>query len=681
MRAIKLAIMRHGPAHNQLLSPLLPYLAICENHSPVTLHVPFEHNEMIHRLRAFNYEMTESQREHLLQDTGKALSRLLGNVPGLTADLNRINPAKQNTAVTHLRLVLTASELSLLPFELTLAPEGFPGKGQPILLQPEAPVCLTRETRCMGGDRVEWPAEPSILFAWAAAAGKSPPPVMSHLLAFRYILAPWIDNSRHKLSDCLTVLPNASIEAIQNACATRRYTHVHILAHGQSLDDAYDRKFGIELQGLNGKPDLVTGRRLATALRPGQQDDCGILGCPAVVTLASCDSGNVGDVKGVSASIAHALHESGIPLVLASQFPLSFGASVRMVEIFYGGIFWGEDPRHLLINLRRRLHAEFPDTHDWASLVVYSSFSVDFESRLSDIQIKRTRDSMDRVFRIISDLDRSITVEEKERQNQKLCSANAKLDILEQRYPEKLNEILQLRATAAKRRAQLEFMCDRHAHSDPHTNPTLANDTEKMAQNTNKALEKCRRYLREARTFYRYSYHSDTRQHWKLVQFLSLSLVLQHAQDGTDIGDEWSTPETLQALWRTAELLSLSDLDSQDQLTREWAAANLIELTIIAPLLPGNALNFHEDSLKTKIRSHLQKMINGKSCDPFVRESTRFQIARYPTWFLNPCFVEKKSQKSKQAEETVIALATLALGWLEKYTLPDAEITQITAQP
>ena len=40
MHTITLELLRHGPAHNQLLSPLTPYLALCENHGAVTMHVP-----------------------------------------------------------------------------------------------------------------------------------------------------------------------------------------------------------------------------------------------------------------------------------------------------------------------------------------------------------------------------------------------------------------------------------------------------------------------------------------------------------------------------------------------------------------------------------------------------------------------------------------------------------------
>ena len=42
MRTITLELVRHGPAHNQLLSPLTQYLALCENHPAVTLQLPLD---------------------------------------------------------------------------------------------------------------------------------------------------------------------------------------------------------------------------------------------------------------------------------------------------------------------------------------------------------------------------------------------------------------------------------------------------------------------------------------------------------------------------------------------------------------------------------------------------------------------------------------------------------------
>ena len=200
-------------------------------------------------------------------------------------------------------------------------------------------------------------------------------PDLAHLVALRGCLAPWIGNAAER-DQHLTVLTDASLLDVQRACARSDFTHVHILAHGGERHGGPDTRYGLMLHDPadpTGPADVVSGERLASALRPVRQAgrgdaSAGAAHCPAVVTLASCNSGAVGGVTGLGASIAHALHEAGIPLVIASQFPLSFGGSVRMVQTLYDGLLWGEDPRAVLVDLRRQLHTEFPDTADWASL-------------------------------------------------------------------------------------------------------------------------------------------------------------------------------------------------------------------------------------------------------------------------------------------------------------------------
>src|SRR5262249_19652031 len=163
MRTITLELLRHGPAHNQLLSPLTPYLALCENHAAVTLHVPFEHNQFLHRLRALGYKLTEESRLFQLQDTARVMGEILATIPGMTAESNKEDDGDEH--LTHLRLIISASELALLPFELALSPNGFPGAGLHLLLQPQMPLCLTREIRRVPGEQLQWPQNPRILFA------------------------------------------------------------------------------------------------------------------------------------------------------------------------------------------------------------------------------------------------------------------------------------------------------------------------------------------------------------------------------------------------------------------------------------------------------------------------------------------------------------------------------------
>src|SRR3712207_1748531 len=105
MRTITLELLRHGTAHNQLLSPLTPYLALCENHAAVTLHVPFEHNQFLYRLRSLTYKHLDESRAFQLGDTARVLGDLLSGIPGLTAESNKEDEEGQN--LTHLRLIIS----------------------------------------------------------------------------------------------------------------------------------------------------------------------------------------------------------------------------------------------------------------------------------------------------------------------------------------------------------------------------------------------------------------------------------------------------------------------------------------------------------------------------------------------------------------------------------------------
>jgi hypothetical protein len=72
---IRLEFLRSGPAHNQLLSPLTPYLALCGADGPVSVHLPFEHGQLLNRLNRLRYEVdgvpvAASQRAAELQELG-----------------------------------------------------------------------------------------------------------------------------------------------------------------------------------------------------------------------------------------------------------------------------------------------------------------------------------------------------------------------------------------------------------------------------------------------------------------------------------------------------------------------------------------------------------------------------------------------------------------------------------
>ncbi len=636
MRTITLEILRHGPPHNQLLSPLTQYLTICENHSAVTIQVPFEHNQLLYRLHALGYQMGEEPRQFQIKDTARVLGEILAAIPGLTAELNRDGTG--SSAQTHLRLIISASELALLPFELALAPNGFPGAGQSLLLQSQLPLCLTREIRRVPDPQVAWLTKaPRILFAAAAPPGVGPVPVESHLLALRRVIDPWLwyydksapDKRLERIDEHLVFLPQATAESIEQACATGRFTHIHILAHGQEIPDEYDVRFGLALHNARdpqGERDLVSGARLATILRVTQEAPRDGLARPEVVTLASCNSGNIGSVAGAGASVAHALHEAGVPMVVAGQFPLSFPGSIRMVQVLYEGLLWGTDPRVLLSDLRRRLHAELPGTHDWASITAYASLPANFDEQLSDGQISQTRRSIEAALNHADEATRRFskklmsasqpggeqTDDLLERTHEKINRAKERMESLLRSIPSRRSVISGLLASTEKRQAQLLF--------------------------SQQQFGSCLNCLRKASDYYWNVFLFDRTSSWAVVQYLSINVILARREHGDLPGRVANVllllPEREPAvLWSIANTLSLNELRGTDRSRKLWAHANLIELNLLSLLMgPGGGRPSPQDA-ERDAKKYALEMVTIADRDSFDLYSARRQILRYAEFY------------------------------------------------
>ena len=681
MRTITLELLRHGPAHNQLLSPLTEYLALCENHSAVSIRVPFEHNQMVYRLRALSYFLEQESRGFQLVDTARVMGELLAQIPGLTADLSRqsANTETSAQAITHLRLILSSSELALLPFELAVAPNGFPGTGQYLSLQPQTPICITRETRRHPRQFLKWPSRPKILFVFASPPEFESVPAPAHLLALRKAIAPWLPfsdslnqtaaESEHEdyhateVKKRLCVLPYASVPMLEQACASGEYTHIHILAHGAQFDSGYDTRYGLAFHkpGHENGHEIVSGERLATILnaRTGQGDDANRL---AVVTLASCNSGNVGSVAGVGASVSHALHASGIPLVIGSQFPLSFGGSVIMVERLYEGLLWGHDPRELLVDLRRSLHSNYMESHDWASLTAYSSLPYDFEAQLVNIRIMQANRSINAALRQADDalLHRFEGTDNTQQAGTATTGAQASaqqglgedaalkhirqaqqplLKLLRQ-HPCEREQIQAKLAGVHKRMAQLQF------HLSDQKTPDTVIPWESICSD-----------MHQSRQYYWDSRFLEPTEAYKTVQYLGLTLVLQEMLRllPSDFRHERSPLQ----LWLAAEIQAISACESGDDLHRSWAWCDLVELYLMAPLVEGltdirtaqlqsgallaggwqdvsgqsgqSAIYRYFADRAIEAASHISHLASRSSYQYF---STRRQIARYLIWFL-----------------------------------------------
>jgi hypothetical protein len=364
-----------------------------------------------------------------------------------------------------------------------------------------------------------------------------------------------------------------------------------------------------------------------------------------VVTLASCYSGGVGSVTGVGASIAHALHADGIPMVIASQFPLSFGGSVRMVEMLYDGLLSGEDPRRLLIDLRRSLHTQFPDTHDWASVTAYSSLPLNFEHQLAGVQIQRARLRIDVALELADEAvarvervrrSRQVTASqagstvaavgttEIESAMKRVRESRARLAQLVNRLPSQRARIVTLLADADKREAALEY------------------ETLKRRSSTVAEAELDRRVwplLERARKLYDEAFGLDATAHWAVVQYISLSVIMRHG-DRLKPGADAANGE-IGKLWALAEVQSLREISSLDYARRVEGLGNLIELYLLAPVInevqqareqPGRPPDW--GALATQHAKELAKMARRGAFEIF---STRRQIVRYLDLYVELC--------------------------------------------
>ena len=608
IRTVILELLRAGPAHNQLLSPLTPYIALCGSEGPATVHLPFEHRQLLNRLERLRYLsgsalVSTAQRESEVLELGAAIAESLGSVPALSAQLAlaRLSP----DTLINLRLSLTGSELSLLPFELAIAPQGFPGPGRPLFLQADTPITLTREVRRGRPLAIQWNRRPRMLFVTASPAQVAPVPAQEHLNVIRRAMEPWVrwttnpDARLEEVKKHITVLPDASLEAIRQACAETEYTHVHILAHGISYHRAGDQRYGLALcrDGDPTRLEEVDGERLAEALRA---TDAGghAQSAPSLVTLATCDSGNVGSVLTPGGSIAHDLHAFGIPWVVASQFPLTMAGSVTMSEILYERLLKGDDPRWILHELRQRLSGRSQNDHDWASIVVYATVPYNFADQVEAFRDRQTRDRL----------------------NEQFAKAQAMLDAkcppreIDHIFEAVRRDLTRWRQAAPAGDGQRERMERAERWGMTAASEKRIAGIHMIRNDRAQAMAA----WRESRDWYRKAMELEPANHWVLTQFLSLCAILDEPAD--------------RAWWIVARQLAKSQLQRDSAADRAWAFGTLAELDLL-----GTVYSKDEDAdslpIQQRVVESCSQIRNLTGSDSFHVSSTRRQFQRYLEWW------------------------------------------------
>ncbi len=397
IRKVNVELLRAGPRHNQLLSPLTQYLGICGDNPAGVVTLPYEQARFERMREEFRYEVSAAENPGrlagVIDQAGTEMAQILAKIPGIAGLFT--NSRSGEDELLHLRLTLSASELALLPFELSRIPAG--GTATPdsrLTLHTPSPTCLTRHIRSVRSDRVRWFTRPRILFI---SSDGHDVPTDEHEQTLLRALRPWVRQPASRAEDAdspreedewLTTMRNPSLKDIRAECSRVRYTHVHLLAHGAEDPNSTYTRHGIHLG-----QDVVSGDELASAVTTLHDDE---LHLPTVVTMATCDSGAGGDVVIPDSSVAYELHRKGIPFVVASQFPLSVAGSIPFVDSFYSDQLRGVHPLKTMYELRLRLHSELGrDYHDWASLVVYEALPDDFEFQCSELRYWQARRALD----------------------------------------------------------------------------------------------------------------------------------------------------------------------------------------------------------------------------------------------------------------------------------------------
>lgn len=480
--------------------------------------------------------------------------------------------------------VANAAELSAIPFEAALSSDDTP------LFLSRGGVVLTRRVRgAFAEEKPTWPKRPRVLFVWSAAGGEIP--TDEHRDALLDALESWLPARSADIEKVFVEVGNAKLKDIRSvvdaaAEAGAGFTHVHLLAHGTPVAGDNDDRFGVALDHVIEGVDAVKPEHLAEALTA-------IRSSSVVVTLAACDLGNQTDTITPEKSVAHQMHMSGIPVVIASQLPLTIDGSNILVRRFYRELLGGSDVRAALHASRVDLYNSPEAGHDWVSLVGYVRLSEGYTDFLQDIglqarlaSLENLRDKAEvlaeegadqgQVQKVRSSLEREIKSLENLLENTREGAA--------------LDENLGLLGSSEKRLAELCFH-----HFDEE------------------GREASREALERSRDWYHRAFDKNPSHHWSGVQYLALDAALNGTID--------------EKHWRVAYFAAQVDRSRENEY---WALGSLAELALL-----GRIIDAQTDESAAGYLAEMRHTVEGlpepPGFDPFL--STKLQLHRYVDWW------------------------------------------------
>ena len=636
MHTITLQIDRTGTSSDHELSPEVKYKVCCQNMPGIDLQIDCDqasfnqHKEMLR---------TDSNDEQIRQEGITFFQQLMTKIFDDIQPL-AIEASKYSDQWLHLRVLTNEKELVQLPFELALTPKGLQGQQiKPWLLNPQQLTTLTREVKQVAAPSYTWPHIPMILFAWADP-GKSVP-ADEHFSALRDVVkelvCPMPNNPEPvaDISQMITVLKNASLKSINDAVKkgidnNKPYTHIHILAHGDK--DPFDKidnyKIILHQNEDANEPYYATGEELAMAIL---EVDVDTIRKPAILSLMTCDSANTGSVALPVGSLAHQLHESGIPCVFASQFPLSIPGSIKLVSALYSKLLLdGEDPRKALYHTRKAVADK--TVHDWASLVAEVRFPFNIDEQLKDYRLKQMLQSLktsnawaEHVLKYRNDIspqkfdavlaDVSERLDKSIKDQSKLFAEVTSQDTNNDRYAEHSG----LLGSAYKRKAEHLFR--------------LAGMNTELSKSL---LEKSDEALVTSRDWYSTGFDKVKMNHWVGIQYLSLRAITNESLKDEENKD----------FFATIRVMAQDDAKEKNKpMTRIWAWGTLMEIYLLQPLTCPEA-EFDAQAIEalpkaktyvTNIAKAGGSFLGKRGVDPddiiFAQKSTCSQLERYIFWW------------------------------------------------
>jgi hypothetical protein len=510
-----------------------------------------------------------------------------------------------------------------------------------------------------------WPRKPKILFVAATPQGRSIP-LEQHTQVLLKAIWPWLPpfdpgdphDLEKKVSQFLTILPNATLEQVEAACSRETFTHIHILAHGMEDESQPGSPYGLALHGGSNQEtaEVVSGTRFASALNTPflfAKEENPLRGrtrLPSVVTVAACDSGYISSVVySNAASFAHDLHQAGIPFVVASQFPLSFVGSVHMAEVLYENLLWGKDPRSVLHQLRTKLYSlQGAYSHDWASVVAYAALPDDLVGQLKEVQYVQARSAAETaMLRLDSFIDlmarsESRTFARHEQIDSHTADLSKELSALFERVDGAAKSMPTDREYATEGIGLLASIEKQKAEAWYQLSHTVKGQEVQLRYH-----QQCLRTLRQALRYYEQAVRENLRPsegvvlrkdslHWVMGQYLSLRAVL---------GEMF-----LRDHWGAAVMSAQLDLSETALEIRAWAHGSLVDLHLVLLAYEQKGLPLRHKSAREKALDHARTLASLVSPDSFLLASAQRQFRRYAQWWSNRDFVTELHRTGSKRE-------------------------------